>query len=115
VDDDDDVLENLQRLVRPALPGVDIYACSSAEEGLARLRVTKVDAIVSDYHMPGADGVAFLRDAESLAPNAKKFLLSGAPDQFLVESARGRFTMLTKPIDPALLVRLLRSTLAPKP
>ena len=45
----------------------DLEFAGDAQEGINKLAETKVDMIISDIHMPGIDGIAFL---ESLTKDA---------------------------------------------
>lgn len=61
VDDDESFLETSRLVLESVAPSVDVQTAPSAEEGLQRLRnETAIDCVVSDYEMPGKDGIEFL-------------------------------------------------------
>ena len=50
----------------------EIDAASSVEDALKKLEESEYDAIISDYQMPGRDGLEFLkelRDQETISPS----------------------------------------------
>lgn len=76
VDDDASVLAALRRQLRDRY---DVVLACGAVEGLARLRDAGPFAvIVSDLHMPGNDGHAFLVAARAVAPRSVAILLTGS-------------------------------------
>ena len=110
VDDDPDDLSLLQDLIANRLPGVPVQVATSPEQALDVLRDEKPSVIVSDYWMPGMDGVEFLRRARALAPQARFIMLTGAPDRFAFESGQAEsYSVLAKPIQPDLLAKLLQT------
>jgi response regulator RpfG family c-di-GMP phosphodiesterase len=54
---------------------------TSAAAALEALAVEAVDVIVSDYMMPGMDGITFLRRARELRPLTTRVLLTGYADK----------------------------------
>ena len=59
VDDAPDDAEALCELLAPM--GVDIVPASSAEQALAILENDKVDSVVADLGLPGANGIELTR------------------------------------------------------
>ena len=74
VDDDPLVLSGLCRLLRPFC---QVIAASSAEDGLAIAASTPLAAVLTDYNMPGEDGLWLLRQVRSAQPEARRVLISG--------------------------------------
>lgn len=78
VDDDRFILRALQRVLEAQ--GFDVSMSSSPEEALDLLGVLPVDLIISDYMMPGMNGVQFLNEARRLRPDAPRLLLTAIND-----------------------------------
>jgi thioredoxin reductase (NADPH) len=86
VDDDPDVLRAVDRdLRRRYADRYRVLRAGGGEEAVdalreARTRNLPVALIVSDQRMPGMDGVALLREARELFPDAKMVLLTAYAD-----------------------------------
>jgi two-component system NtrC family sensor kinase len=79
VDDEQNVLRALQRLF---LDGdYEIITAGSGDEGLAILGEDEtIPLVISDYRMPGMNGVDFLRKVCELRPDTVRIVLSGYAD-----------------------------------
>ena len=75
VDDEDNIVASLKRLVRR--DGYTILTANGGAQALQRLAENEVDVIVSDQRMPGMTGVEFLRRAKELYPETVRMVLSG--------------------------------------
>jgi len=85
VDDEPQVLSALQRLLRHGLRDAAgspyrVEAFTSADAALDRAAVAGFALAVSDYRMPGKDGIAFLRELRQLQPDCGRIILSGYAD-----------------------------------
>lgn len=78
VDDEENVLKSLRRLLRSESFEVEI--CSNPLEAIARAKVVSFDLVVSDYRMPQMDGVSFLKEFRQLQPDAIRLILSAYTD-----------------------------------
>ena len=59
--DDESALLTLTQIYLKEEAGLDVEISSSAQEGLAMLKASTFDAIISDYDMPDMDGIEFLK------------------------------------------------------
>jgi len=86
VDDEVNVLRALQRLFLD--DDYEVIAASSAGEGLEVLRSSPpIQLIISDYRMPGLNGVDFLKEVYRHWPETVRIVLSGYADTAAVVSA----------------------------
>lgn len=101
VDDEPDILESFQSLMEYRL-GATVLTAPSGPRALEILRTTSVDLVVSDFKMPGMDGLAFLTLARQLRPDAPLVLMTAFPDLQveLASSALGLAGFFSKAIDP---------------
>ncbi|ACM21852.1 response regulator, PAS domain-containing [Geotalea daltonii FRC-32] len=86
VDDERNVLRAIERMFIDE--DYEIITASSGEEGLEKLSSSEnFHVIISDYRMPGMNGVEFLKKACSLHPETIRIVLSGYADTAAVVAA----------------------------
>ncbi len=61
VDDDPNLLDIAERILPREEPTVNLVTATSAQEALQKMKEEGFDAVVSDYQMPGMDGLVFLQ------------------------------------------------------
>ena len=107
IDDDAAVRDLLQRTL--AREGFRVLPAAGGEEGLRLARAARPDAITLDVLMPGMDGWAVLAalKADPVLADVPVVLLTVADDRALGFSL-GAVEYLTKPVDRARLLRVLR-------
>src|SRR5437762_2438151 len=76
VDDEADVREAMASLFETFIDNVQVRQAASGGEGLRALRSGPVDVIVSDFKMPGMNGVEFLLEAGKLSPGTAQILVT---------------------------------------
>ena len=77
VDDEPNILRSLRWLLQKEF---DVEVASSGQDGLAMLRKSDYDVVVSDQRMPGMMGSEFLREVRKLSPGSMRILLTGYSD-----------------------------------
>ena len=107
IDDDAAVRDLLQRPL--AREGFRVLPAAGGEEGLRLARAARPDAITLDVLMPGMDGWAVLAalKADPALADVPVVMLTIADDRALGFSL-GAVEYLTKPVDRARLLRVLR-------
>ncbi len=100
VDDDEHVRRSLRRVLRRAR--CNFLEAPEAATALDLLASEPVQVVVSDYRMPGMDGVEFLRIVKERYPAVQRVLLTGQADTSAIEEAVNRseiFRFIWKPWD----------------
>ncbi len=108
VDDDPLVLRAVARALRGS--GVEVDTAPSADEGLVALEDREYPVVISDYRMPGRNGIQFLERVRHTWPDTVCILVSGQADLETVVQAINRvglFRFLVKPWD----IEELRTTI----
>lgn len=104
IDDEENILAALTRLLRP--DGYKILKANGGRDGLEVLAQNKVGVIISDQRMPGMTGVEFLSQVKELYPDTIRIVLSGHTEINAVTDAINRgaiYKFLTKPWEDDLL------------
>lgn len=115
VDDDARSATLLARLLRA--DGYDTEVTNDGAAALARLTRSPVPhAVVTDYHLPHADGLAVGRYARSRRPGVALFVVTGYPNSLIdaVDPLDHPVHVLTKPLDYRDLLTRLDAALGAK-
>ena len=109
VDDEDMVLQGLQRSMRAMRNDWDMTFVDSGAKALAFLETTPADVIVSDMRMPGMNGAQLFAEVSKRFPKSVRLILSGHADQELILQCVGStHQFLSKPCDPEALRATVR-------
>ena len=68
--------------------GCHILAVETAEEGLELLKQEDWDIILTDYKLPGIDGLTFSKKIQEIRPDAIKILITAYKSKEVVPEAR---------------------------
>ncbi len=122
VDDEENILKALRRVLAntPCIyDGVEypvrVETFTSTDAALDYARHNPLDLVLSDYRMPGKDGVAFLREFREIQPHAARLILSGYADLNAVIGAINEaqiYRFLNKPWNDYELVSSIAQALA---
>ena len=74
IDDDEWIRDSLNIFFENE--GCHITALETAEEGMESLKRHNYDIIVTDYRLPGMDGLEFLKKIQNTQPHAMKALIT---------------------------------------
>ena len=117
VDDEPDIVDSFADLIEVALPGTSVTKARSGAEALEHMRRASFDVILSDFRMPGMNGLELLEEASRVAPGVATVMMTAYPDLDVVLTAvnahRAR-AFLMKPVDPTELVDALQDVLVAK-
>ena len=86
IDDDEWVRDSMHLFYE--CEGCQILTLETAEEGLNVLNKQDFDIIITDYRLPGLDGLEFLRQVQKRHPVAMKILITAYGSEKLFAEAR---------------------------
>lgn len=114
VDDEVDVRESLQDLLESSIEDATVLLAADADEALEILDEKDLDLLMSDYRMPGMDGLDLLGVVKERKPLLPTILITAFPDQELarraIEEARAE-NFLSKPVRPENLVEVVNAAI----
>ena len=118
VDDEPDILISVKALLESAIPNLKVIMAPSGRVGLELLDKERIDLIMSDFKMPGMDGIEFLYQARRLHPKIPRVMVTAFGSEELARRAVtdafvGAF--LSKGGDPEQLVEGVSRLLAYSP
>jgi len=112
----DDELENLRCLgeILDAF-GYKVIAKPNAKSALSVVRDgTDVDLVITDYRMPGMDGLEFLNLLKDILPDVRVIMLTayGNVETYLKSRSLGVYEYVNKPVTAIELGRIVKAALA---
>ena len=114
VDDDEQVCRALRRVVEGF--GCSVETATSGAEGFACVVSEVPDLILLDLVMPEMNGPQFLEKLRKIHPALPVAIVTGHSGGELMKAAAcyAPVMLLTKPVDPALLERTIRTVIGDK-
>lgn len=109
VDDEELILRAFARDL--AGTGAELTLARTAAEGLDALHRQPFSVVLSDFQMPGMDGIGFLEEVRRIDPDAVRILVSGRADfrmAIRVINRVGLFNFVAKPWEPYELCDIVR-------
>lgn len=113
VDDDSDITWGIGRCLTRA--GLTVATCGDGAEALELLESQDFDALVTDVQMPRVNGLTLLDWARRNRPRMRVVVMTAFGSEAVMSAAvhRGAVLYLEKPLDPVVLVEVLRGELPP--
>lgn len=108
VDDDVNILNMLVLIARTI--GVLIDSASSGKEAVIKLQKGRYWKMITDFDMPGMDGITLARLARIHAPGVEVVMITGSVISTLPENAAlaGVSRVVDKPVSIELIIELLK-------
>jgi HD-like signal output (HDOD) protein len=104
VDDEPNVLQGLQRMLRGMREEWDMHFAGGGQEALKRMAGQPFDVVVADMRMPGMNGAQFLSEVMNRYPQTVRIILSGHADaQIVLKAVRPAHQYLSKPCEAEVL------------
>lgn len=114
VDDEPELLEVLQAQLE--LTGYEVTCAASGAAAVEAARRAPFDLMLTDFKMPGMDGVSALAAVAALRPGVRAVLMTGYSSDEVRAAVRARGgALLEKPFDLDELLRVLQSVLRQQP
>jgi excisionase family DNA binding protein len=112
VDDEEDIREVMSANLEGM--GCRVQACASGEEAVVAAGRTDFHLAFIDLKLEGMDGVEVMRQLGEKNPRTSIVIITGYPtDELVAEAAAlGPVTILTKPLDAAVVERIVAPMLA---
>ena len=114
VDDEEDIRESLKALFETCLEDVDVKTAPSGQAALDTLDKDVIDVIITDYKMPGMNGLEFLARAQKKVPTVPRILVTAFPDLEIAIRAINEANIenfFTKPFEPDQVLNVVRTLL----
>lgn len=105
IDDDVVFLETLAEAMKRGHRDIAIRTATTAEQGLLLLGRKRFDAVISDFRMPGLNGMDLLQECAVACPDTPVIVLTGYGSQALEQDAlnHGAYALLQKPVSADVL------------
>ena len=108
--DDDELSSSVMQIILDE-EGYDIHLAYDGAEAREKIRKTEFDLIILDQKLPDTQGTVLAYEIKAVNPEMKLFLLTGFGSD-LDGGLEAFEKILTKPVSPQEMVRLIREALS---
>lgn len=110
VDDEEDILSSLKALFEAEVLKATVRTATRAQDALKFLGAEPFALVITDYRMPGMDGLDFATEVRRLDPNVPIIMMTAFPDPTLADKAKaaGVGLLIVKPFDLDFVVQLVK-------
>jgi len=100
VDDDPDTLQSVGEALR-VMAGAEVVTAANGQEALQRLSAARPEALVTDYRMPGMDGIELAKQARRSLPRLAVVVITAFSEENVRQRARqaGVCEVVPKPVE----------------
>lgn len=112
VDDEPNTLKVISAILKNK--GYDILTARTAEEALNSIKKKDVDALISDYKLPGINGIQLVNEIKNKGYQMPIVMLTayGTIEKAVEAMKKGAFNYLVKPVNPDELITVMREAIA---
>ena len=113
IDDDALFLMAMVETLKRGHRDIKIETATTAEQGLRLLGRQHFDAVISDFRMPGLNGIDVLKECAVACPDTPVILITGYRSTALEQDALsdGAYAVLEKPVHPDVLVSVVKEAI----
>jgi nitrogen regulation protein NR(I) len=112
IEDDKRSAQSLERLL--CAHGYSITVCHDGTQGFERAREGDFDLVITDFRLPGVDGLELIRQLHVLKPRLPMVLMTafGTTETAIEATKHGAFEYLLKPFDMAEMLQIVARAMA---
>lgn len=109
VDDEPDILDSIE-LCWMDEDNLELETAPRADKALEAIEAGVPDVMLTDFRMPGMDGIELINQVKSAHPEVMTILMTAYPDPSLNDQARaaGCDLFQPKPFDPVAVLAQIR-------
>ncbi|SRR5258706_8176877 len=107
VDDDPHILDTARDILEDA--GYTVYVEGNGAAALKKLKSSPADLALFDFNLPDIQGIDLAIEAKKKCPKMVIILMTGEADVDLGAAKEAVDSVLTKPVDPVQLIRVVRA------
>ncbi len=109
IDDDDAVRVVLREQLSDLGMRIDDFSSGTAAIAALVDDPARYDFVLSDFAMPGIDGIETLRQVQAIIPRAMIALMTGYADERMIEVTKADIPLVRKPLDIESLAKVLEA------
>lgn len=108
VDDEQNTLKVISAILKNK--GYDVFTVRTAEEALTTIKKEDFDAVLTDYKLPGINGIQLVDEIKNRGYQMPIVMLTayGTIEKAVEAMKKGAFNYLVKPINPDELITVMR-------
>jgi CheY-like chemotaxis protein len=114
IDDEPPICTLIKHILQTLRPGYEVTTFLEGETALTQFEQQPFDLVITDYQLPGLNGLEIANRVSKNWPGTPIILISGKPPPGVYEQVKtqGLVGFLKKPFSPAQLVEMVEITLS---